>query len=159
MNGDVLTNPLYGDLVAAHATSGAAATIATRLQTIDVDYGVLDLDAPEGDSRRILRIDEKPRFSWPVSMGIYAFEPRVLEFVAPNARMDFPELISRLIAAGELVTAYEHAGYWMDIGQLHHLEAAVRDYEGDAEDFAYGTQIRMLNELVSGENGDVRSGE
>ena len=151
MNGDVLTSPLYAELVAAHAESGATATVASRLQGIDVDYGVLRLDGSDAGPRRITRVDEKPHFSWPVSMGIYAFEPTVLDFIERDTRLDFPELMTRLIAAGELVSAYEHAGYWMDIGQLHHLEAAVRDYEGDAEDFAYGAQVAALNALVSGE--------
>lgn len=135
MNGDVLTTPLYAELLAAHRRSEAAATIAARMQEVDVDYGVLELGGAVGDLRRIDRIDEKPCYSWPVSTGIYAFEPVVQEHVEPGLRMDFPDLVSRLITAGETVAAYDHDGYWMDIGQLHDLEAAVQDFEGSAEDF------------------------
>ncbi len=135
MNGDVLATPLYGELVEAHRASGAAATIATKLQEIDVDYGVLRLGEAVAGLRRIEGIDEKPRYSWPVSMGIYAVEPRVTRFVRVGQRMDLPDLIERLIAEGETVTAYEHPGYWQDIGQLHDLEAAVQAFEGSADEF------------------------
>lgn len=135
MNGDVLTTPLYRELIAAHHSSGAAATIASKYQEIDINYGVLRLGDDLGRVRRIDGIDEKPRYSWPVSMGIYAVEPRVQRFVEPGRRMDLPELIGKLIEEGETVVAYDHDGYWMDIGQLHDLEAAVQDFEGSAEDF------------------------
>jgi len=136
MNGDVLATPLYRDLVDAHRRSGAAATIATKLQEIDVDYGVLQLGEPVAGLKRIEGIDEKPRYSWPVSIGIYAIEPRVTEFVRPGHRMDLPDLVEALIEAGETVAAYEHPGYWQDIGQLHDLEEAVRAYEGNVDEFA-----------------------
>ncbi len=136
MNGDVLTDtPLYSDLIVAHRRCGAAATIASKQQKVDVDYGVLALTEDLGGARRIERIDEKPRYSWPVSMGVYAIEPRVQRFVAPGQRMDLPDLIGQLIEAGETVAAYDHPGYWQDIGQLHDLEAAAQTLEGSADAF------------------------
>ncbi len=135
MNGDVLTTPLYRDLLDSHRRSGAAATIASKKQEVDVEYGVLRLGEDLGDVRRIEGIDEKPRYYWPVSMGIYAVEPRVQRFVEPGRPMDLPDLIEKMIAAGETVTAYNHPGYWMDIGRLHDLEAAVQDFEGSADAF------------------------
>jgi len=135
MNGDVLATPLYRELVAAHREAGAAATIAAKLQEIDVDYGVLRLGKSVGELRRIEGIDEKPRYSWPVSMGIYVVEPRVIRLVEPGRRMDLPDLITRLVEEGETVAAYDHPGYWQDIGQLHDLEAAVQAFEGSADDF------------------------
>jgi len=50
--------------------------------------------------------------------------------------MDLPDLVEALIEAGETVAAYEHPGYWQDIGQLHDLEEAVRAYEGNVDEFA-----------------------
>jgi NDP-sugar pyrophosphorylase family protein len=140
MNGDVLATPLYKDLVEAHRNSGAAATIATKLQEVPVDYGVLRLGDALAPLRRIEGIDEKPRYSFPVSMGIYAVEPRVTRFVEAGQRMDLPDLIERLIEEGETVAAYEHRGYWQDIGRLHDLEAAVQAFEGSADEFVGGTR-------------------
>ena len=36
-----------------------------------------------------------------VSMGMYVMEPRALAFIEPNQRLDLPELVARLLAAGE----------------------------------------------------------
>lgn len=140
MNGDVLTNEsLYASLIEAHRAAGAAMTVASKVQEIDIDYGVLALGEQLGGARRIERIDEKPRYSWPVSMGIYAVEPRVQAMVARGARTDFPDLIEQLLATGETVAAYEHPGYWLDIGHLQHLEEAVQTFESAAGRFLSDT--------------------
>ncbi|MBA2763263.1 MAG: NTP transferase domain-containing protein [Thermoleophilaceae bacterium] len=140
MNGDVLTDQaLYPNLLDAHRDSGAALTIASSLQQIDIDYGVLNLSEQLGTARRMDRIDEKPRYSWPVSMGVYAVQPGVQAIVERGTRTDFPDLITRLIADGQTVAAYEHPGYWMDIGRLHNLEEAVQDFEGAADTFVTDT--------------------
>jgi NDP-sugar pyrophosphorylase family protein len=136
MNGDVLTSYLYPDLLDTHRRSGAAATIATQMQAIRLDYGVVRLGAEENGARRIEGFEEKPRFSWPVSTGVYVFEPHVIEHIPDGLPYDLPDLVQRLIATGEHVAAYEHEGYWMDIGQLHHLEAALHDQENAAVDIA-----------------------
>ncbi len=143
MNGDVLATPLYGELLRAHREAGAAATIACKLQAVDVDYGVLRLGDPVGSLRAIEGIDEKPRYSYPVSMGIYVVEPHVVELVLPGRKMDLPQLIDRLIAEGETVAAYDHAGYWQDIGRLHDLEAAVQAFEGSVDDFVGQAGLRL----------------
>lgn len=135
MNGDVLATPLYRHLLDAHRDAGAALTIATKLQEVHIDYGVLRLGGTVAELRRIEGIDEKPVHSFPVSMGIYAVEPRVRELVEAGQRLDLPDLIERLLERGETVAAYEHAGYWQDIGRLHDLEAAVQAFEGSADEF------------------------
>ncbi|MEA2347938.1 MAG: NDP-mannose synthase [Thermoleophilaceae bacterium] len=140
MNGDVLTDePLYGNLLQAHRSSGAALTVACKLEEIEIDYGVLHLGDDLGGARRIERIEEKPRYSWPVSMGVYAVEPHVQAMVERGHKTDFPDLITHLLANGHTVAAYEHPGYWLDIGRLHHLEEAVQDFESSAGRFLTDT--------------------
>ena len=135
MNGDVLTRPVYTDLVAAHRESGAIATVATRMQPVNIDFGVLRL-TEDGDGPSLVEgVDEKPSYSWPVSTGIYACEPRIRDYLEPGAHADFPELIDRLVRAGEMVASFEHRGFWLDVGQLHRLEEAVRGFEGSAEEY------------------------
>jgi NDP-sugar pyrophosphorylase family protein len=138
MNGDVLTSNFYPELMSAHRRAGAIATVSTRLQEIHIDYGVLSVEVDgAGPIPRVRGIQEKPSYRWPVSMGVYAFEPRVLDFIEAGAPLDFPEFLNRLVEAGEYVASFEQSGYWMDVGQLHNLEAAVKDYEGGAERFSH----------------------
>jgi NDP-mannose synthase len=137
MNGDVLTTPVYRRLFRAHVESGATATIATKAWTQQLDFGILHLDGEMGPTHRVKRIEEKPSVSWPVSMGVYVFEPRVLDYIEPGKRLDFPELVTRLIENGEPVASYLHTGYWADIGQIADFEAAVQHYEESAAEFVH----------------------
>jgi NDP-sugar pyrophosphorylase family protein len=72
---------------------------------------------------------EKPTYDFFVSMGIYVFEPRVLKYIPHNQYLDFPDLILKLIAAGELVNGYTFDGYWQDLGRPDDYEQAVADFE------------------------------
>jgi NDP-sugar pyrophosphorylase family protein len=71
---------------------------------------------------------EKPDIDYVVSMGIYVFEPQVLSYIPKNQYLDFPDLVIRLIGAGEKVVAFPCNGYWKDLGRPD-------DYEQAAEDF------------------------
>ncbi len=113
MNGDVLTDLDFGALMRAHRERGAILTIATHHKEIKIDLGVLKLDA----DGRVVDYLEKPRHSYPVSMGIYVYEPRVLNYIEPGRYLDFPDLVLRLIKAGERVHAHETDCLWLDIGR------------------------------------------
>lgn len=143
MNGDVLTDPVYEDFLRAHREGGGVATVATHAQEVEIDYGVVELGAGANGIRRIEAIQEKPRHTYQVSTGIYAFEPEVLDYIDHKGKMDFPELIERLLEDGKFVASYEHKGYWADVGQVHDLEAAVQDFEKDAERFVRGGSARI----------------
>ena len=129
MNGDLLTNLKFTDLVAAHAASGAAASIAVQQLDVQMEFGVMDLGGSLGDSRRILNYREKPRLDATVSMGVYVFEPNALELIEPGVRLDLPELILRLIERGEDVAGYPFEGYWLDIGRHSDYQKALEDFE------------------------------
>jgi NDP-sugar pyrophosphorylase family protein len=50
-------------------------------------------------------------------MGIYIFEPEVLKYIPYNAYLDFPDLVIKMLAAGEKINGYKFNGYWMDLGR------------------------------------------
>ena len=62
-------------------------------------------------------------------MGIYLFEPRVLDYIPTGEYLDFPDLVKRLLAAGERVVGYPYSGYWMDLGNPEDYAQANRDFE------------------------------
>lgn len=128
MNGDVLTDMSYSALLAHHRDSGAAATIAAKVRHVQISLGVLRFDE-NGDPHRLTGYDEKPAIDFAASMGVYCFTPRALRFIEPGERLDFPDLILRLIAAGEVVRAWKSEDYWLDIGRHE-------DYEQAQEEFA-----------------------
>ena len=124
MNGDVLTTLDYGDLVAYHQREGAAATIAMHERTVKIELGVIETDA----GNQVLAYIEKPSFSYRVSMGIYIFEPVVLQYIQPGEHLDFPDLIHLLLQNGEKVMGYPYKGYWLDIGRPDDYEQAVEEF-------------------------------
>ena len=124
-NGDVLTTLDLRDLIAFHRQNRAVATIATHTRHIKVDLGVIQYDG----ANQIAGYIEKPTYDLNVSMGIYLFEPRVLDYIPCNQYLDFPDLVLNLIAAGEVVQGYPFEGYWQDLGRQDDYEQAVQEFE------------------------------
>lgn len=124
-NGDVLTTLNLSDLFAYHQEHQGIATIAAHMRTIHIDLGVLKTNMEQELNGYI----EKPDYNFLVSMGIYVFEPRILEYIPYNQRLDLPDLILKLISAGEKVFSYPFDGYWMDLGRIGDYEQAVNDFE------------------------------
>lgn len=124
-NGDVLTTLDIAALVDNHRQSGATATIATHQRQVNVDLGVIQFN---GD-HEITGYIEKPTYDFFVSMGIYVFEPRVLQYIPHNTYFDFPSLVLKLIEHGEKVIGYPFDGYWQDLGRADDYNQAILDFE------------------------------
>ncbi|MGH2988852.1 MAG: sugar phosphate nucleotidyltransferase [Solirubrobacterales bacterium] len=129
MNGDILTTLDYDELVRFHSEHGAALTIATHAKQVQLALGVVE---SEGDG--VTGYVEKPALSYEVSMGIYVYSPRALEHV-PRERFDFPDLVLKLVEAGERVARFHFDGPWFDIGTRDEHERAVEAYEAEPQRF------------------------
>jgi NDP-sugar pyrophosphorylase family protein len=62
-------------------------------------------------------------------MGIYVFEPRALTYIPRGEYLDFPDLVKKMIPAGEKVVGYQYDGYWQDLGRPDDYERASEDFE------------------------------
>jgi len=131
MNGDLLTTLNYTDMWAYHVRQGAIATVAVASRDVRIDLGVIETNS----AGLVTKYIEKPTFQYLVSTGIYAFERRVLDHIPSGRRLDLPELVERLLNAGEEVATYRHQGYWLDIGRRDDYEEAVRKFEQNREEF------------------------
>lgn len=131
INGDVLTTVELGDLWRAHAGSGAALTVATREQHLNIPYGVIE--ARDG---KILNYDEKPAPCYRVSMGVYVLDRRALDHIPEDGAFQFPDLVTALLKAGETVAAYDSDAPWFDIGTVSEYEHAVRYFADHPEVFS-----------------------
>jgi len=129
MNGDVLTDIDYGALLDRHRADGAAVTIATTERNVQISLGVLRFGDPD-DETKLTGYDEKPTIHYDASMGVYCFAPRVLEHIERGRRLDFPDLVLKLIKAGETVRAWRSDDYWLDIGHHDDYETAMEEFNG-----------------------------
>jgi NDP-sugar pyrophosphorylase family protein len=124
MNGDILTTLDYAALVEHHRAAGAALTVAMHARRVDIDLGVI-----ESEDGVITGYREKPTLHYDVSMGVYVYEPRALQLLSPREVCQFPELVQRLLDAGERIAAYRTNAEWYDIGTFTEYERANRDVE------------------------------
>lgn len=129
MNGDILTDLDFGDLMAFHRDNGAALSIATYRKAHQVALGVID--HVDGSVRDYV---EKPTMEYDVSMGVYAYSPAALEYIPPG-HFDFPELVNALLAARERVMIYPFSGTWFDIGTPSDYDSAVERMEEEGATF------------------------
>jgi NDP-sugar pyrophosphorylase family protein len=121
MNGDVLTNIDYGHLITYHKNQGGLLTIAMHTKQVKIDLGVMQVN----DDQELTDYIEKPIHDYHVSMGIYVFEPAVLKYVEPNIRLDFNDLVLRLLKNKERVISYPCSDYWLDIGRPDDYQQAT----------------------------------
>jgi NDP-mannose synthase len=134
MNGDVLTSLDYAALVDHHLEQEAALTVAMHSKPVDIDLGIIETDG-DGLVRNYV---EKPRLRYDVSMGIYVYDERALRYL-PDGPCQFPELVLRLLAAGERVAAFRTDAAWYDIGTPPEYELASADVERQPE--LYGVDV------------------
>jgi NDP-sugar pyrophosphorylase family protein len=128
MNGDVLTDLDYAALLERHRAGGQAATIAAHKRDVQISLGVMQFDAASDDTV-VTGYIEKPTLSYEVSMGVYCFAPRARDYIPGGERLDFPDLILKLIAAGETVRAWRSQDHWLDIGRHDDYEEAQDVFE------------------------------
>lgn len=123
-NGDVLTTLNLAELLNFHKQKGGIATIAMHHRQVKINLGVIQLNS----DHEITGYVEKPSMDYMVSMGIYMFEPKILEYIQPNSYLDFPDLVLKVLAAKEKIYGYPFEGYWQDLGNPDDYQQAQQDF-------------------------------
>src|SRR5215831_15904514 len=119
-NGDILSDIDFRQLLNCHRDNAAALTVATAMQAVRIDAGVLTTDA----SSRVTSIIEKPSIEHRINLGTYVLAEHVRKFIPRNRRLEMPDLIAKLVSCGEVVFSYHHSGRWLDIGRPEDLAKA-----------------------------------
>jgi NDP-sugar pyrophosphorylase family protein len=126
MNGDLLTDLNFGALYEYHLKHQALLTVSTYQRQTKIDFGVIDVDQ---DANVAKGFREKPEYTFDVSMGVYAMNRRVLDFVPAGESFGFDNLMLTLLGKQEPVKIYPYAGYWLDIGRPDDYEKANEDID------------------------------
>jgi NDP-mannose synthase len=125
MNGDILTDLDYSDLMDYHKKKRNIATVALNKRVVNIDFGVTEVN----EKNLIVGYKEKPVIDYLVSMGVYIFEERILEYIEDEKYFDLPDLINKLLNNGETVNGYIFDGYWLDIGRHDDYEKANKEFD------------------------------
>jgi NDP-sugar pyrophosphorylase family protein len=123
LNGDILTDLSFSALLDAHSASNAQLTIATYHRHVDVDFGVLTVEAG-----RVVGFVEKPTLNYQVSMGVYAVSRAALAGYPAGEALGFDRLVIDLLAAGRNPASYAFEGYWLDIGRPEDYDRANSEF-------------------------------
>jgi NDP-sugar pyrophosphorylase family protein len=124
MNGDLLTTFDFSKFIKYHQNKKKIATIAVTNRKLLVDFGVLK----SNEKNELTQYVEKPDFGYKVSMGIYLFEPEVLEYIPKGERLDFPELMNVLLQKGKRVSVYESDDFWLDLGRPEDYKKGIEEF-------------------------------
>lgn len=131
LNGDVLTDLDVAALVETHRAADALVTLSrTRVPDASA-YGMVRSEpAPGGGPPQVVGFLEKPPEPGPgdISAGIYVMAPQLLDRIPDGRPVSLErEVFPALVAAGSRVAAYDHPGYFCDIGVLSGYRSAHRD--------------------------------
>ena len=138
----MLTTLDYAELCAYHEEQGAVLTIAMHSKRVNIDLGVIEAD--EGLVRNYI---EKPSLRYEVSMGAYVYDERALDFL-PEGLCQFPDLVLRLLDAGERVAAFHCNADWYDIGTVGEYERAAADVERNPEKYGLEPLAETDHEIL-----------
>ena len=119
VNGDLVTQARFGDMLDYHDRGCQKVTMAVRRYFHTVPFGCV-----ESDGENIVRIEEKPTMSRLINAGIYVLSPDLISRVPRDQVVTLPDLILDSLQQGEKVCAYEIAEDWIDVGQKEQLTQA-----------------------------------
>ena len=131
INGDTLTNLDYGNFLQEHIGHKAAITIGTKVRESTIDFGVVETDAADF----LMNYREKPTYTFPVSMGIYALSRCCVDLIEPGESLGMPDLFCRVLRAGKKIFCLRSECYWLDIGRVDDYEQAQQDFERHKQEF------------------------
>ena len=129
MNGDILTSLDFTALIEYHRTMGNPVTICSYKKEIELTLGVLELTGAT-----VRDYIEKPRYSFDISMGIYAMNRKAVDYIPKNQYFDLPTLIKRLISVKEPISVYKFEGEWYDIGREEDYRAVLGKFDNGPQD-------------------------
>jgi len=124
MNGDILSDLDFSELLDFHKKNRNIATVSTAIRQVYVDFGLVELDK----NQNYTRWNEKPTIEYLVSMGIYVFSKKVLNYLPDEEHFGIPNLIQILHKKEQKIMGFIHKGYWLDIGRPDDYEKACLDF-------------------------------
>lgn len=131
MNGDILTTLDYGDLHRMHVQKGVAATTATTIREVKIDFGVPRV----ADNGLMDGYTEKPTYTFLVSMGVYVLSRSMVDHIKPGEAIGMPDLLMRAVNKDQQVYCHKSSCYWLDIGRVDDYERAQDEFNQRKSEF------------------------
>jgi NDP-sugar pyrophosphorylase family protein len=131
VNGDTFTDLDMGSVYRGHDPADGA-TICCSRRSLSIEFGVLETD----ETQRLTAYREKPEVAYDVSIGVNVLSAWAIEeHVQRGVRLDMPDLLRRVQDGGGVVRVHATDAYWLDLGRVSDLEAALEVFDADPSRF------------------------
>ena len=123
LNGDLVTDVNFNDMVEYHGKNNFSATVGIREYNYQIPFGVVNLE-----NQLVKNFMEKPNLSYFINTGIYVLNPSVMDHIPKDTFFDMPKLIEKLNVNSEIVGAFPITESWIDIGRLEDYKKVKDNY-------------------------------
>ncbi|MDQ1280068.1 MAG: mannose-phosphate guanylyltransferase [Thermoproteota archaeon] len=117
LNGDILSSMDYSELLAAHTSHKADATLALHEVDDPSRFGVVEMNGNE----QILRFVEKPKKeeapSKLVNAGVYVLNHTVFDLIPSDRKVSIEREVFPVLAGSGGLYGHKFNGVWIDIGK------------------------------------------
>jgi mannose-1-phosphate guanylyltransferase len=129
LNGDVIMDFDFSDMLKLHQNCGGIGTIASKIVKDPSRYGVLIVD---NQTHQLLEFLEKEEYHppagkikpMPINAGVYILEPDIFSYIPPKQKVSIEREVFPRVAKDNKLFNYSISGIWKDIGKpLDLLEA------------------------------------
>ena len=124
MNGDVLTDLDFSSFFNSHLTKKKLFSISSYSRIQKNDFGVLKVDK----KNNLTGFKEKPSYELNVSMGVYAANKKILDYIPNDMPFGFDDLMKSLLNNNKKVYVKKFNGFWLDIGRPDDYIKASKEF-------------------------------
>lgn len=118
-NCDSIIDEDYSKILKVHKTKNNLVTMICSNQKFEVPYGVIEANENGG----LVSMSEKPTYRYLTNTGSYIVEPEVIDLIEPGETIGFPDIIQRIMDAGQNAGVYiVNGSSWLDMGQFDSMD-------------------------------------
>jgi len=147
LNGDVILNYSFSDMLKFHEKCKCIGTIASKTVDDPSRYGVLIVN---NETHQLLKFLEKDEYTppdgknvpMPINAGVYLLEPEIFSFIEPNKKVSIEKDVFPKVADKNKLYHYPISGIWRDVGNPYDL------LQGN---------ILLMNNLIKNLKGDIKN--
>ncbi len=117
LNGDLITDISYREILQCHKEGEAVATIALHEAEDPSRYGVAEL-TNEGRIKRF--IEKPPKGTEPtklINAGVYVLSPKVFDYIPTGRAVSMEREVFPILAQENKLYGHQVGGLWIDIGK------------------------------------------
>jgi NDP-sugar pyrophosphorylase family protein len=118
INGDIVTNLDFNKFIQFHISNKADITVAVKEHVLESRYGTVDIS-----KKKILKINEKPKYNHIISAGIYLLNKSILSNFPKNS-IDMPEFINDQIDKNKDIYPYLFKEKWVPVEESNDIQEA-----------------------------------